>query len=80
VRTDPKIEFEAPGGQSGEVKFADREFALDVELPEGGFTAEWFDSKRGEVARREEFKHGGGTRKLAAPAFEDDIALRIIKR
>jgi hypothetical protein len=77
VRSDPKIEFEAPGGQGSEVKFADREFALDVELPEGGFAAEWFDSQRGEVARREEFDHPGGTRKLVAPAFEDDIALRI---
>jgi hypothetical protein len=80
VRADARIDFEAPSGRGGEVKFADKELALDLELPTGLFVAEWLDTKRGEVARHEEFNHTGGTRKLAAPSFEDDIALRVARK
>jgi hypothetical protein len=51
--------------------------ALQVELPAGSYRAEWIDPLSGKVTKAENFKHSGGARKLTAPAFADDIALRI---
>ncbi|MFN7944819.1 MAG: PA14 domain-containing protein [Blastocatellia bacterium] len=51
--------------------------ALQVELPAGSYRAEWIDPLSGKTAKTENFKHTGGTRNLTAPAFTDDIALRI---
>jgi hypothetical protein len=50
---------------------------LTVELPAGKYVAEWVDTKTGAIAKREEFKHYGGARKLTAPDHKDDIALRV---
>ncbi|NLY00757.1 MAG: hypothetical protein GXY83_32075 [Rhodopirellula sp.] len=51
---------------------------LQIDLPKGKYTAEWVDTKNGEIARAETFTHGGGTRTLASPQFCIDIALRIV--
>jgi hypothetical protein len=50
---------------------------LDVEMPADKYRAEWIDTKTGEVAKTEEFEHGGGTKQLTAPTYREDIALRI---
>jgi hypothetical protein len=50
---------------------------LVLELPAGAWRAEWVDTKTGKVAKAEDFTHGGGTRKLEAPPYTDDIALRV---
>jgi hypothetical protein len=77
ARTDEKIDFAwgnspslfAPPKPSGTI--------LTVELPAGKYAAEWIDTKTGAIAKREEFKHDGGARKLTAPDYKDDIALRL---
>ncbi len=50
---------------------------LQVELAQGRYRARWIDTKTGQTAARETFDHAGGIRKLASPAYDSDIALRI---
>ena len=50
--------------------------ALQIELTDGLWQAEWLDTKSGEVVRRTR-ADGGGIRLLEAPPYETDIALRL---
>ncbi len=77
ARTDEKIDFTWGNGLSPFAQTKTAETALMIELPAGKYRAEWIDTKSGVVAKREEFKHDGGARKLVGPDFKDDIALRI---
>jgi hypothetical protein len=77
VRTDEKIDGAWGNGLSLFARPKPSETTLTVELPAGKYAAEWVDTKTGAIAKREEFKHDGGARKLAAPDYKDDIALRV---
>lgn len=48
---------------------------LSLEIPAGTYRAEWVDTKTGEVVKREPVKDA----RVTSPAFEDDIALRILR-
>ena len=74
---EPQIKIEAPSGDVGRVRFAADDVKVGVELPPGRYTAEWVNTKTGDVERREAFQHDGGVRTLPAPAFDDDVALAI---
>jgi hypothetical protein len=50
---------------------------LELALPVGKYRAEWINTKTGAVDKKEEFEHGGGTKKLASPPYQEDIALRV---
>ncbi|MCU0915499.1 MAG: glycoside hydrolase family 5 protein [Planctomycetes bacterium] len=50
---------------------------LTLLLPAGTYQAEWVDTKTGQVAGAEAFRHPGGPRPFPVPAYVDDIALRI---
>lgn len=50
---------------------------LDLDLPAGNYTAEWLNTRTGNVDHREEFKHDEGSRRLESPSYTEDIALRI---
>jgi hypothetical protein len=50
---------------------------LVVELPRGGYRAEWVNTKNGNVEKKETFRHDGGNRTLHSPKYTDDIALGI---
>ena len=50
---------------------------LSLALPAGTWRAEWVNTKTGQVDKGEDFKHDGGTRTLASPAYTEDIALRL---
>jgi len=50
---------------------------IALELPAGNYQAEWVNTASGEVDRREEFSHVGGTRPLDSPPYAEDIALRL---
>ena len=50
---------------------------LALDLPAGGYTAEWVNTKTGKVDKAERFTHGGGDKALASPAYSEDIALRV---
>ena len=52
---------------------------LALELPPGQYGAEWVNTKVGQTDKAEPFKHEGGVRTLQAPAYVDDIALRIVR-
>jgi hypothetical protein len=50
---------------------------LTLDLPAGAWTVEWLDTQSGAVAAADKFTHAGGARKLVAPGYRDDIALRV---
>jgi hypothetical protein len=52
---------------------------LVLDLPAGGYTAEWVSTRTGEVEKAEDFTHPGGGRALTSPAYTEDIALRVKK-
>jgi hypothetical protein len=52
---------------------------LILDVPKGGYSAEWFNTKTGAVEAAESILHKGGNRKLQAPRYVDDIALRIVR-
>ncbi len=53
---------------------------LSVDLPAGGYEAVWLDSKTGRTTKRERLRHAGGPAPLTSPAYEQDVALRIVRR
>src|SRR5262245_1634890 len=77
ARTDEKIDFTWGNGLSLFAQPKLSETNLTIELPAGKYVAEWVDTKTGATAKREEFKHDGGARKLTAPDYKDDIAVRV---
>ncbi len=50
---------------------------LDLDLPAGKYRAEWINTKTGAADKKEDFEHGGGTKKLSSPPYHEDIALRV---
>lgn len=52
---------------------------LRLILPRGTWAAEWIDTKTGTVARTVTVD-GGGATSLSAPAYEMDVALRLVKQ
>ncbi|MCZ2152334.1 MAG: hypothetical protein LC114_00295, partial [Bryobacterales bacterium] len=53
-------------------------------LDDGRYTIEWWDTRRGEVIRRDKgnvrhSRHFGYGLELAPPAFEYDIAARVVR-
>jgi hypothetical protein len=55
------------------------EAQLVVELPKGNYTAEWVNTKTGQVDKKETFEHSAGSRTLGSPKYVDDVALRILR-
>lgn len=53
---------------------------LTVNLPAGNYEAEWINTKTGQTASKDAFRHQGGDRKLNSPMFAADIALRVVTR
>jgi hypothetical protein len=50
---------------------------LELELPAGRYTAQWFNTRTGQIEQTESFDHAGGSRRLLSPAYSEDIALRL---
>jgi hypothetical protein len=53
---------------------------LELELPANSYEAEWINPKSGRIDKTETFRHAGGRRTLASPAYSEDIALRLTPR
>ena len=51
--------------------------SLSLTLPAGAWRAEWVNTRTGQIDKGEDFKHDGGPRTLASPAYSQDIALRL---
>lgn len=67
----------APGRDYAIYVHGGTQATLDVALPTGKYRAEWINTKTGAVDKKEEFQHDGGTKRLASPAYQEDIALRV---
>ena len=52
---------------------------LTLEMPAAAYRAQWLNPRTGKVDKREDFRHAGGPRTLAAPVYTEDIALRILR-
>ncbi len=53
---------------------------FDIQLPGGNYKAEWVNTRTGKIDKAEDFRHESGQRKLTAPAYTQDIALRIKRK
>ena len=51
--------------------------ALVLDLPAGAYHSEWLETATGRIFGVEEFKHGGGSRKIPLPVYTEGIALSI---
>jgi hypothetical protein len=88
MRPDPLAVASAPGLYTQTLSLPGERYAvfatgagpgrLELAIPAGTYAAEWIDTKTGAVIKRERVAHAGGTLALASPAFEDDIALRLL--
>lgn len=80
VRPDTQVNFawgrRSPFGESQVQTMK----ALELALPPGRYQADWISPLTGKTIKSESFQHSNGTRSLAAPAFPEDIALRINRR
>lgn len=52
----------------------------EFNLPEGNYSMKWMNPLNGKTVKKEKFNHTGGKAKLMLPVFQEDIALRIIKK
>jgi hypothetical protein len=52
---------------------------LTLDIPSGKYNFDWTDTRDGSVSGKGRIKHRGGELLLESPAFNDDIALKIIK-
>lgn len=50
---------------------------MTLRLPQGNYSAEWMNVNSGDIEQLEAFQHRGGNKLLAAPAFQNGIALRL---
>ncbi|MDQ4141470.1 MAG: hypothetical protein M3142_13255 [Bacteroidota bacterium] len=53
---------------------------LEIDLPAGNYQAEWINVLTGNKQKTEKLKASGSPVKLAVPAHDQDIALRILKK
>src|SRR5207248_3011578 len=66
-----------PANKGSDVPKRADEVALRLALPAGSYKAEWIDPISGKMVKDETFAHDGKERPLVAPAFGDDLALRV---
>lgn len=64
-------------GPELKTSFNNGELTLEVSLTPGPYRAEWLDPKDCVTIHEERFTHSTGTRKLVAPAFQEDLAVTI---
>jgi hypothetical protein len=89
LRPDPQLVRSAPGVYTQALSSPGKQYAvyfsgagpcrLELQLPVGSYIVEWIDTKTGATARREELDHAGGALTLSSPAFDQDIALRLLR-
>jgi hypothetical protein len=80
TRTDPVIDFDWAKANPFPANNSGIPVVLSLQLPAGNYRAEWLDPRNGHITKREGFKHGGGSRSLAAPIFTEDAALKLTNR
>ena len=69
-----------PGKNYAAYLRGDAATSIGIKLPSGRYESEWVDTKTGEAGGKQVFKHDGGMRTISAPAYGQDIALRIRRK
>ena len=77
-RNDPQVDF-AWGTRPPLTGDSAGLTTLQIELTDGAWQAEWIDTTSGTVVRRTRVS-GGGIRTFEAPAYDTDIALRLMRQ
>jgi hypothetical protein len=82
TRTDPVLNFYRPDGSLTLFPelLKEAKVKLEIDLPAGGYSAEWVNPKTGAVDKAETFEHAGGPRPIESPPFSEDVALRLKRR
>ena len=88
MRPDRRIVVRAPGAFREALVDAGRAYAiyldgrlagdLVLDVPAGTYEATWVDVLTGTVLTRTRVRHSGGRLTLAPPAYEHDVALRLV--
>jgi hypothetical protein len=80
VRAAPGVHTRALAAGNAFAVYVDggRSCVLKLELPAGRYRAEWLDPRTGGRAAAGEFDHAGDERSFESPAFDDDIALKVV--
>lgn len=72
--------FSKPGEAYALYLAGNGEANLMLELPAGRYRADWVDTKTGAAPKSVEMDHAGGIAALRSPAFQVDIALKVVRR
>jgi len=67
-----------PGRQYAIYVFGGTQVTLMLELPKGGYAAQWLNPVTGRIAGRQKLSHPGGVASLASPSYAEDIALSVV--
>ena len=59
------------------VQTGKQQLTLRLDIPRGGYRAEWVNTKTGHIDKAENFNHPGGNKTLVSPTYSEDIALRV---
>lgn len=70
----------AKAGEAYAVYVSSRQNAVSLTVPAGTYRVEWVNTQTGDVDKAEEVRHGGGPVALPPPAYQEDIALRVMRR
>lgn len=52
----------------------------ELNLPKGDYSLQWLNPLSGMMVKKEKLSHAGGKVTLASPVYEEDIALKIIRK
>ena len=87
LRPDALVVSSAPGVVAHALSDRGKDYAiyldgsgpteLTLHLASGSYSAEWLNITSGNIEQLEAFRHNGGEKRLASPAFHDGIALRL---
>jgi hypothetical protein len=56
------------------------EARLSLEIGAGRYHAEWLNPRTGVIDKAQDLSHDGGKLSLASPTYQEDIALRLVKK
>jgi hypothetical protein len=77
TRTDATIDFGGTSWNPFRVEVKDLKLEPELDLPAGRYRADWINPSTGAVEASETIEHPGGPRRLPAPRFTEDLALRL---
>lgn len=74
------IVLSEPGNQYALYLMGGKKVSPELQLPQGTYSLQWINPLSGKVEKKEKISHGGGIIKLSSPVFQEDIAVRIVRK